>query len=397
MRKSAVITGIALLVALGFVWQLSTAGSGEAMVVSVSLDGKSAISSHRDGAIILWDIEGRRSDAISDASNIYSAHFSRYSNTFLWQDLNGEVCIEEYGATDSDADCFETEPVFGHVYIDPLGLHLYSDDHWRIVSGDGRKLKWDDQIRSFYGAGKLLNLEGSPSGDRLLSVGMPLSDGDKKPIDGQNPIDPEQRFSNFEGLVIWDLNRFEPIARMVGHNVKTHATFSPDGNYVVSVDENSKGFVWDAHSGERVTDLAVLGVGLYVGGHERGSPENWEKDGLRVRRGSPGFPDDFSNFGYVAVQFITNEHYLAFFYDQRYAALHKLGDPFALKMVDLGDRPFPSTGSYARNASIASAPEVGILVTGQQDGNGINVYQFDEETQEFEQIWAPRRRSWWPF
>jgi hypothetical protein len=97
------------------------------------------------------------------------------------------------------------------------------------------------------------------------------------------------------------------------------------------------------------------------------------------------------------VKFVSDSEFIVFHTYSHYVTFYQLGAPHARKVLDLGSRPHPSTGAYLRNASIASAPEAGILVTGQQNGNGINVYQFNEETKELEKIWTPRRRSWWPF
>ena len=369
--------------------------AGGVMMADVSADGRYVVTSHKDNAFVLWDVESQSHSTISTDANIYSAHYSRYSDRFFWQDLDGRICSMSPLSGRSSAECINNRPVYGQVYIDPKGLHFFSDEYWYIETVEGRKLKRDDQVRSFYGAGKLLNLEGSPSGDRILSVGMPLKSGDEKPLEGQSSVDPEQRFSNFSGLVVWDLDRFEPIARMAGHNVKTHATFSPDGKYVVSVDENGLGFVWDAYDGSKVSRLARPGSGVWVGDDHPdpfGAPEEevYDFEGIHIES-ADARPDDFSNYGMVSVQFISDTQYLLFFYNQRYAVIHELGDPFPQKFLDLGNRPHPSTGSYLRNASIASAPEAGILVTGQQSGNGINVYRFDEETKELERIWAPRR------
>ncbi|MCP1673658.1 hypothetical protein J2T57_000757 [Natronocella acetinitrilica] len=73
--------------------------------------------------------------------------------------------------------------------------------------------------------------------------------------------------------------------------------------------------------------------------------------------------------------------------------------PFFQIIFVLGDDSFPSVSSYARNASIATAPDANVLVTGQRNGSGINVYRYDPDARTLEREWAweepPRRR--WPF
>ena len=53
----------------------------------------------------------------------------------------------------------------------------------------------------------------------------------------------------------------------------------------------------------------------------------------------------------------------------------------------MDDNPRPCVGSYQRNLCIASAPDANILVTGQEDGGGINVYKFNPEKLELEPVW----------
>jgi hypothetical protein len=59
-----------------------------------------------------------------------------------------------------------------------------------------------------------------------------------------------------------------------------------------------------------------------------------------------------------------------------------------IKYFDLGTDPFPSVKEYYRNVSIDTAPDVGILVTGQHRGSGINVYKFDKDKLTLKKIWV---------
>ena len=372
-------------------------GNSSVMVASVSSDGQYAVSAHRDNQIILWDIEGQTSKSVSDNANIYSAYFVHGSSVFIWQDLSGLVSIEkitENGATKALRQ-FEAKDSYGQVMSSDLETHVYSDKQWRLMKGQ-EKLKWDGDSPGFLGIGKILNLSISPDGSRLVSFGdgsPPEQEIEASPGDA---VDHERRMSRYAGTVIWDLNSVEPVAKLPGNSAKTNGTISPDGNYVVSVDENAKGFVWDARTGEEEYRLANLRFGKYIGGHDAGSAENWDDSGNHLEW--PGdFPGEFRGGSKLAVKFVSDSEFVVFHTYSHYVTFYQLGDPHARKVLDLGSRPHPSTGAYLRNASIASAPEAGILVTGQQNGNGINVYQFDEETKELEKIWTPRRRSWWPF
>jgi WD40 repeat protein len=313
---------------------------GRAMAVSVSADGRYALSAHGNNNIVLWNLEEQSSRVISENGNIYSASFSINSSVFVWQDQEGSVVVQEvdgeaFNAWDMpDAYSISLSSSPDRVVLTDIGWGVHVATEEGIVSPK----KSDGQAA--LGFGKSLNVELDGSGERFLTAGF------GGPRDQQLDLEDQGNgYPNLNGVALWGSQNGDAVHVLSGNSAKTHATFSPDGNYVVSVDENGKGFVWDAHTGSKEQRLSRLGVGVYVGGHPTGSPKNRDTSGLRLERNSPDFPDDFSNFGYVAVQFITDEHYLAFFYNQRYAALHKLGDPFALKMVDLGHRPFPFDGS----------------------------------------------------
>ncbi len=61
-----------------------------------------------------------------------------------------------------------------------------------------------------------------------------------------------------------------------------------------------------------------------------------------------------------------------------------------LKYLDLGTDPYPATREYVRNTAIDSAPAAGILVTGQANGPGINVYRYDKAARTLKRIWVAR-------
>jgi hypothetical protein len=364
--------------------------SSSAFVVDVSSDGRFAISSHRDNRIVMWDIENRHAEVISERGNIYSAAFSRNSMHYAWQDLEGRVSVVELGG-DKVMSMHMPDAYSFSFAASPTRLVL-TDIGWGVHVYDGKEISSPktSRGRAALGFGKSLNVMLDREGEKFLTAGF---GGPRH----KNLVlkDQPDGYPDLSGLTIWDGEAGEPVHNLPSNSAKTHATVSPDGNYVVSVDENGKGFVWDAYDGSLIDRLARPGSGVWIGDDhpdplQAPEEEVYDFEGIHIES-ADATPEDFSNHGMVAVQFISDTQYLLFFYNQRYAVIHELGDPFPQKFLDLGERPFPSTGSYARNASIASAPEAGILVTGQQRGNGINVYRFDEETQELEMIWAQSR------
>lgn len=58
------------------------------MVISLSSDGRYAVSSNLNNQIILWDIKKHHYKIISNNGNCYSAYFIKHSHNFMWQSLS---------------------------------------------------------------------------------------------------------------------------------------------------------------------------------------------------------------------------------------------------------------------------------------------------------------------
>lgn len=365
-----------------------TRGLSEAMVVSLSSDGRYVISSHRERELVLWDIRARAHRVVSRNANAYSAYFIPGRKAFLWQDLSNAVKVQRID--DTVIQEFPYFPTYGHLISTDLATYIASTVRWKLFTGKtlpAVPLKIDGDSPSFLGTGKLLNLSLDARGQQLLSSGRGLQEADEIPINVSSALAPERLYSDYAGVVVWDLATGQPLHKLPGNAAKTHATLSPDGKFVVSVDENAHTFVWNVLNGQQVYEPALLGMGLYVGGHELGSLKNWDTNGMRL--GPNDLPQDLAASAQLGVHFLDAEHYVILHTYQPYAVLYALGDPFALKILPLGEEPFPSVASYSRNAAIDSAPEAGILVTGQREGGGINVYRFDRRARSLERIWAP--------
>ena len=367
----------------------SSGGASAATSVSVSDNGRYVLSSHRDGKVRLWDIEESTSQQLDQESNAYAVSLGSSGESAYWQDQAGAVFEGRSGSPEVILE----GPIFYSLGTsNKEGLLVGSDEGWGIYIYDGEQssVLREPVSGSFGGYGKALNLSVSPDSAYLVTSGFSSPRQYDVDITSQ-----DSGFRDLVGVVLWDIENKEPIANLPGHGAKTHATFSPDGEWIVSVDENLRGYVWDGRDGSKRYSLAWLRWGLVIDDDSNGSDQamsdvKFDRSGQHLTY-PEDFPEDFESFGKIAVKFISQNYFLTFFINQRYALLYELGDPFAQKVLDLGARPFPSTGSYLRNQSIATAPEAGILVTGQENGNGINVYRFDEESKQLERIWAPRR------
>ncbi|WP_305046177.1 WD40 repeat domain-containing protein [Geoalkalibacter sp.] len=216
-----------------------------------------------------------------------------------------------------------------------------------------------------------------------MSAGSGLDTRDKKPIQETSPVNPEQIFSNYAGVVLWELPSGRPLFKLPGNSVKTNATLSPDGKYVVGGSENGIGFVWRTDTGEEVHRLASLFHGVWTK-DTSDDPDKWyDKTGL-----IPTPSDLNSREAILALRFIDAEHYLCFLTYSAYAVLYHIDSPLPLKYLFLGRDPLPAVRDYHRNAAMDTAPEAGILVMGQQYEDGIIVYRYDAETQELEKVWV---------
>ena len=209
----------------------ATQSGGPAMVVSVSSDGRFALSSHRDNRIVLWDLGRKGKSLISDNANIYSGYFVRGTGLFLWQDLEDVVHIQ--GVDGKKVDSFQHFATYGHVLSADLKDYVSSDANWGLFHGWGeamRPIKQDGQSPSFLGQGKLLNLTLANAGNFLLSAGRGYDIPDNLPITDHGAVNPEQMYSNYAGVVLWELPSGRPLFKFPGNTVKTNATFSPMGD-----------------------------------------------------------------------------------------------------------------------------------------------------------------------
>jgi WD40 repeat protein len=358
--------------------------SGRANAVAVSSDGRYAISSHGDNRLVLWNIAERKHRIISTRANIYSAYWVDGREAFLWQTLDDLIRVQS--ADGRVIKAFQGPPAYSHAIGHDFKTYVSTDSGWRIWlkknDNDIDKIKAGDD-GAFFGLGKPLNVRLTPNEDRALVSGFgAYFHRDGLDIEAQA----KKGYERYDGVAYWNLATRKPIYNLAGNRAKTHATISPDGEYVVGVDENTQHHVWKTSTGEDAYKVSSVTYGIFYE-TEEGIGE-YDDSGVRV-----DFPDDFNagnNQSYVAVQFLDDKHYAAFHNRENYASLWKLGDPFALKFLDLGTDPFPSTARYVRNQAIDSAPESGTLVTGQRGGDGINVYRWDPDELTLEKVWAPR-------
>jgi len=352
---------------------------GYVVSLSIASDGKHVISAQSDQHIILWDIQSQKNKSISEKGNIFSAYFIKHSDRFLWQDIDNTIFVQD---TDGRIiHSFPLFPTYGHVMTTDLENYFSSDSGWGLYSGYGasKKILKAADDGSFTGHGKLLNLVVNEKTHALLSTGYVYD------WEHSGSSEKQRRYAeklSYEGIVLWDINTNKLLTRLPGNAAKTYATISPDGRFVVSGDENGICFVWDIKENKIAHYLASLHHGRII--NPKDPYEKWKRD----KTGLIPPPKDFTGGSTISINFINNDYYLRIFYDEHYVALYQIDNDMPVKYLDLGDTPYPSVKEYYRNVSIDTAPDTGILVTGQYRGSGINVYQFDPENLTLDKIWV---------
>ncbi|MDO6443552.1 WD40 repeat domain-containing protein [Marinobacter sp. 2_MG-2023] len=359
------------------------------MSASVSSNGAFAITAHKDRKLILWDLEGHNRKIISRNANIYSAYFIKHQPTFLWQDLDNTVTVQSVSGEIKTA--FELhKPTYGNLMTQDLGTYYYSDIGWglyrRTVEGSTETLKAADG-KAFLGYHKLFNLTMDESEQWIVSAGSGEPKGFEPPYyrSLQEVLDEGADYQHLYNVALWDLETGQPTTKLDGNSSKTHAAISPNGQWVVSADENGKSFAWNtSHPKHRMRNAGY--AGLFIEGLPDDLPAKKYYDKSKFidpPKGTHAFT--------IAVAFIHNsEYYLRFGNNSHIAALFKTGSPWPVKYFDLGESPELVTygSQYDRNTAIATSPEAGILAMGHKAGGGISVYQFDPDELALERVWV---------
>lgn len=382
-----VLTLVVLLFAAVFALYKNNAYStGSIFVLSISSDGNYVVSTDDNRQAILWNLKNQTWKILDNKANVYSAYFIKNSNNYMWQhDVNNEVIIKNIeGKTIKKFN--PRFPTYGQIITNDLKKYFATNDEWDVYFWNGKIIKKiNDGYLSFLGEGKIINWSLSKNEDYALSSG---SSGYKF---SQIKINQPKGRINLNGVVLWSTKTGQPIRKFPGNQVYTYATISPDGKYIVSGDSNGLGFVWALDYGDKIASLTSP-LGRVI----KTLKDNYGWDNKGYPKLPSGFKNDIDKLAdaLYSVKFIDKNHYLRFTTCVPYAILHEVTDPKPLKYLKLGKDPMPSICDYVRDQSIDTSPKAHILVTGQQNGNGIIVYQYDPKTKTLKKTWSPTI-SWW--
>ncbi|ONF42104.1 hypothetical protein BTO32_17515, partial [Marinobacter lutaoensis] len=250
------------------------------MSAAVSTSGRYIITAHQDHSLILWDLKKKTWDTLSTRANIYSAGVVPDRDAILWQDLDNRVVVQTVAG--DELLRFDHFPTYGHAISSDLNTYLSADQQWNVFKGFGDRQKpilKDGVSPSFAGSGKLLNLAMAKDRPYFITAGF---GDDHDPIEDYAPVADGRRFSRYGGVTLWNTETGEPVAKLRGNSSKTHAAISPDGQWVVSGDENGNGFYWNTEESEKRYRLASYYSGRYIDGtpFEMGDARNWDKSQL---------------------------------------------------------------------------------------------------------------------
>lgn len=361
----------------------------ESPIVSLGLsdDGSYVVSSHENNSIILWDLTKQKANRISSNANIYSAYFIKGGHNYLWQNLNNEVFVDSVNGVRLLS--FMAEPSYSHVMTSDMKQYLMADDYFHVwkydlVNNDWSKLNGRVNRLQYFYLGKTLNMHLSKDDKYLLTAGDSGPGG--KPSEVLCEFGEVVNFSStraFISVTLWDVDQGLPLCVYDGNSGKTHATLSPDGQYVVGGDEQGPlNFFWDAKTSALNTRLASVFSGIYILPEDRIDPEiTRDRSGLIKR------PDDFDSNKTIAYKYISDDYFLHFTKGTNYAVLYENNNPWPLKFLPLGKENDPMNYSYMRNNAIDTVPEINRLVMAQQYSGHILVYDFDVETLELNLVW----------
>jgi len=349
------------------------------MVVSVSSDGRYAITTDLYKHAVLWNLQEHSYKIIAKDANVYSAYFIKHTNDYMYQnDASNEVVVKNvdgkivkkfnpgfasYGQIlASNEKQYAAPDKLSNVFLinTSTGKKKQLNISYCIQNYDAKPYHGSiptSACTGFVGAGKLLNLAFSPKYKYLTGSG-------------------------FSRLYIWNLLQYT--GKVIEKNdAQTFATISPGGQYVVSGGQSGNIYVFDLASGK------------YVKAIER------------------------FKYQTVTLKFIANDQLMAFFYGgPPLVTIYSFPEGKTLKQISLltpkqqkankagsytndygNDGSFPVSNSYVRDQAIDTSPSAHVLVMAMSGKNGIVVYHYNPNTQTLKQVWAavvkPKSHHWW--
>jgi len=369
------------------------------MLLSVSRDGKYALSTDDFNTAILWDLKKHTQKTLDNYANIYSAYFLKDSQHYMWQDWDNVVHIENLNGQEIKNFKIDYE-VYGHVMTTDLQHYFYSDSHHDLYKGYGEQRKLVLDMNGESGGIQLLNLSLDENEEKLLSSGSGSPGLDNIPLEAgtsaeEAGIEAMRNYPLLKGIVLWDVKSGKPTKKLAandpGHRGKIYATISPNGKMAISGCNQRFAYVWDLKSG-KYSSLYNLNYGKFLGllpGYEdKPTKEQWDRVGLLP------IPEDYTGskesrtFPLILKYIDMNGHYLRIDEYSKYAVLYHESDPKPLKYLKFDSLSQHVDHSLKRNQAIDSSPQANILVMAKEFRRGIIIYKYNPESLTLKKEWV---------
>lgn len=362
-----------------YLWPSMTKNEAYAMMVSISSDGKYAISTHINRFAILWDLKQHRYKIISRSANIYSAYFIKHSDNFIWQNnYNHKVYVENIQGKILKIlhPGFAT---YGEVLSTDLNHYFAVDEESALFEIDQGQLK---ELLYYCGdnsspppkipKGTLTECGGNLS--RLFH--LKLSDDDHYLL----------ATSGAGEIYFWAVDPAHLLKYLASFNSAAIADFIPHSHTIVAADDSAEGLYYDPAQGDS-------NVFLYK------TPNSQHIPDFEVDEGEGPGPKRPLSLNFIE----TGKFLMTFMVDPvalNYAALYDLNE---MQPTDRSDAPayetelnplkyfsllpqpnpqevYPLTLDPTRAQVIDASPEAHVLVMGEDAHNGILVYHYDPVT-----------------
>ncbi|OOF66438.1 WD40 repeat domain-containing protein [Rodentibacter sp. Ppn85] len=379
-----------------FHWRDLISETGVARTVGVSSDGKYVISAHRgktdktwyETKLVLWDIEKREKKVIAEDVNTDSAYFIPNSHDFMWQSKSDNV-VHIQNIDGRELASFKHFKITRHIMSADRTFYASADQTGEIYKGYGENI-----VPIYTDTPLWRHYNFDLSGKYFLTA---TSDGPYSPDSAvefnpkEDPVQPSvYKKSSYNGVTLWDRETLKPVARLGGFGGRSDALFSPDEKWIVGGGENRRDYMWEVSNLQRRLKLANAESGIY-------NPETEMYDTSQLLP----IPDKFKNKSLyensntVTYAFLNDTDFIqlkqSYPHDgsgQNIASIYRVGSPWIIGYVEIGNVPVISTDGFEKANSVDSAPKANILVTGQAVHGGINVYRYHPDKMKLEKIWV---------
>jgi len=375
-----------ILVALALL-TVASYGFSHARFISVSNDGKYAISSNANNNIYLYNLDKKSITKVNDKpANGISANFIGKTNNFIYQDKEDNLVKVVNGNNLKVIKTFDPmfQTIGANILNEKMNIYVGSDNKGNLVIEDISK---DKPLSYMYGN----------QYQSMYRAYVPKFSSDETKII-ETTSGGELWIFDIEQVFKMDKDNPKNQIEIVKNVGQTMNAIDPNGQFVYTMDQHT-GSTYNLETGKTPKKTAFFGV--------QSIPDvTYQKSDSRKKY----FMSDITNFKFIDKDKIIvtfqgkNQPYLwAFFYtpskldwdnydvrpifkSDEYAPLTK--DPLKFVTGNYRDNtdPFPIVGGY--NTTFDTSVEAHKLVMAQANGDGIMVYNYNPKDESLKIDWV---------